>query len=81
MFETFEAPLTTLNFIVYLVIKILLPKLLLMLTNNQSSIKAMTDKRRAILNEGNPSQIDLTSKVQLERTFEKIKPIRKEKKI
>lgn len=52
-----------------------------MLTNNQSSIKAMTDKRRAILNEGNPSQIDLTSKVQLERTFEKIKPIRKEKKI
>ncbi len=46
-----------------------------MLTNNQSS---MRDKRKAILNEGNPSQIDLTSKVQLERTLEKNEPIIKE---
>ncbi len=59
----------------------LLQKLLLMLTNNQSSMKVMRDKRKAILNEGNPFQIDLTSKVKLERTLEKIEPIKKEKRI
>jgi hypothetical protein len=59
----------------------LLPKLLPMLTNNQSFMKAMRDKRRTILNEGNPSQIDLTSKVKLERILEKIEPMRKEKRI
>ncbi len=52
-----------------------------MLTNNQSSMKVMRDKRKAILNEGNPFQIDLTSKVKLERTLEKIEPIKKEKRI
>ncbi len=52
-----------------------------MLTNNQSFMKAMRDKRRTILNEGNPSQIDLTSKIKLERILEKIEPMRKEKRI
>jgi hypothetical protein len=33
-------------------------------SNNQDSIKAMKDKGRSIMNERNPSQIDLTFEVE-----------------
>jgi hypothetical protein len=43
--------------------------MLIIKRNNQGAMKAMRDKGRSIMNEGNPSQIDLTFKVELNNKF------------
>jgi hypothetical protein len=40
--------------------------------NNQGAMKALRYKRKSIMNEGSPFQIDLTFEVELEITLDKV---------